>query len=70
MIVVGRQLSATAMRIEIARLMQDRREMITQANGEQIMVSAPSTFDLMPISGFSDFDEMFAAFDAKLTGAI
>jgi GGDEF domain-containing protein len=70
MIVVGRQLSPVAMRVEIARLMQDRREAITEASGRQIMVAAPTTFDLMPVSGFSDSDEMFAAFDAKLTGRI
>ena len=32
------------------------------------MVAAPTAFDLMPISGFSNFDELFAALDAKLTG--
>ena len=70
MIVVGRQLSPVAMRVEIARLMQDRREAITEASGRQIMVAAPTTFDLMPVSGFSDSDEMFVALDAKLTGRI
>ena len=68
MIVVGRQLSTVAMRMEIARLMQDRRETITDAGGRKIMVAAPTAFDLMPISGFSNFDELFSAFDAKLTG--
>lgn len=67
MIVVARQLSPAAMRMELARLLQDRPEMITETNGRRIMVAAPTTFDLMPVSGFSDCNEMLAAFEAKLT---
>jgi CheY-like chemotaxis protein len=68
MIVVGRQLSAVSMRTEIARLMQDRRETITEAGGRKIMVAAPTAFDLIGLSGFANFDELFAGLDARLTG--
>jgi ActR/RegA family two-component response regulator len=70
MIVIQRQLSPVAMRIEITRLMQERRESITDATGRQIMVAAPTAFDLLPTAGFANFDEMFAAFQAKLIGEL
>jgi ActR/RegA family two-component response regulator len=69
MIVVRRQLSPVAMRIEINRLMQERRDQMTEINGRPVMIAAPTTFDLLPVSRFSTFDEMFTAFDAKLTGS-
>jgi ActR/RegA family two-component response regulator len=70
MLIVRRQLSSVATRMEIARLMQERRESITDATGRQIMVAAPTTFDLLPISAFPAFNEMLEAFDAKLTGKL
>jgi hypothetical protein len=57
------------MRIEINRLMQERRDQMTEINGRPVMIAAPTTFDLLPVSRFSTFDEMFTAFDAKLTGS-
>jgi ActR/RegA family two-component response regulator len=70
MLVVRRQLSSVATRVEVARLMQERRETVTDANGRQIMVAAPTAFDLLPFSGFPTFDEMLEAFDAKLTAKL
>lgn len=70
MIVVRRQLSPVAMRVEIARFMQDRRESITDVNGRQIMVAAPTAFDVLPIAQFANFDEMITTFDVKLTGKL
>jgi hypothetical protein len=42
---------------------------MTEINGRPVMIAAPTTFDLLPVSRFSTFDEMFTAFDAKLTGS-
>jgi len=68
MMVVKRQVSPAAMRMEIARLMLDRREFTTEVNGRRIMLAAPTTFDLLPVSAFSTFDNMLAAFNATLIG--
>ncbi|MGA9669845.1 MAG: hypothetical protein WBQ94_11580, partial [Terracidiphilus sp.] len=68
MIVVRRPLSPMAARIEINRLMQERRDYITEVNGRSVMLAAPTAFDLLPVSRFTTFDDMFTTFDAKLTG--
>lgn len=67
MIVVRRPLSPVAMRIDINRLMQERRDYVTEINGRRVMIAAPAAFDVLPVSKFSTFDDMFTAFDAKLT---
>ena len=68
MIVIRRPLSATAMKIEMHRLMQERRDIIVDVNGRQTMVAAPTTFDVQPVSRFSNFDDIVTAFEARLTG--
>jgi hypothetical protein len=34
------------------------------------MMASPSAFDLLPVSGYSSFDEMLTVFNAKLTGTL
>jgi ActR/RegA family two-component response regulator len=70
MMVIERQVSPTAIRMEITRLMHDRLECTTEVNGRRIMLAGPTTFDLLPVSKFSTFDEMLVAFDAKLIGKL
>jgi hypothetical protein len=58
------------MRIEIVRLMQTRREFISEVAGSRIMIAAPTTFDPLPVSGFAKPDDILEAFDAKLRGIL
>lgn len=68
MMVVKRQVSTIALRMEIARLMQTQREYSTEIDGRLVMIATPTVFDQLPVSKFSSFDDMFTAFDAKLIG--
>ena len=70
MLVLERRVSAVAMRIEMTRLMQSRQEFISEVAGSRIMIAAPATFDLLPVSGFAKPDDMLEAFDAKLRGIL
>lgn len=70
MMVLKRTVSPVAMRMEITRLMHDQHEYTADVNGRQIMLAAPTTFDMLPASKFSTFDDMLAAFDAKLVGKL
>ncbi|WP_420237476.1 response regulator [Telmatobacter bradus] len=67
MAVMRRQISPAAMRLEIVRLTSASREHVMEVNGRSIMVASPITFDLLPISQFSTFDEMLAAFHANVS---
>jgi len=59
-----------AIRIEIGRLMLSRRDFIAEVGGRRIMVAAPTSFDLLPVSGYANAHEMIEAFDAKLIGKL
>ena len=68
MMVVRREVSASALRMEIDRLMTARREQTNEVNGRRILVGTPTVLELLSVSGFSSVDEMFAALDVKLIG--
>lgn len=68
MLILERRVSTVRMRMEIARLMQSRHEFIADVAGSRIMIAAPTTFDLLPVSGFAKPGDMLEAFDAKLLG--
>jgi FixJ family two-component response regulator len=70
MVVLKRTVSPVAVRMEVTRLVHDQREYTADVNGRQIMLAPPTTFDLLPVSRFPSFDEMLAAFDAKLVGKL
>jgi FixJ family two-component response regulator len=70
MALVRRQLSPAAMRMEFSRLMSETQQHIVEANGKRVMVAHSMTFDLLPVARFASFDEMLAAFDAKLTAKL
>jgi ActR/RegA family two-component response regulator len=70
MMVVKRPVSVASVRMEITRLLLDQREYTIEVSGRRIMLAAPTTFDPLPVSKFSTFDDMLAAFDAKLIGKL
>jgi len=70
MAVVRRQVSPGAVRMELARLLSDNTQQIIEYNGREIMLSFSITFDLLSIAQFTSQDEMFEAFNAKLTGRL
>lgn len=65
--VVHRLVSPAAMRMEIIRLTSASREHVMDVNGRPIMIASPIIFDLLPVSQFSTFGDMLAAFDANLS---
>jgi FixJ family two-component response regulator len=70
MAVIERQISATAVRMEIERLLLDCPQHLLDVNGRRTMIAITTTFDLLAVAQFSTFDAMLAAFDAKLVGKI
>jgi hypothetical protein len=38
-----------------------------EINGRTVMIASPMTFDLLPVSQCSTFEDMLAAFDANLS---
>jgi CheY-like chemotaxis protein len=68
MVVARRNVSAEAVRTEIARLTSVRREHVMEVNGRSIMIASPIAFDLLPVSRFLTFEEMLATFNTDLTG--
>jgi CheY-like chemotaxis protein len=70
MAVTRRQISPNAMHMEIDRLTLSSREQVMEINGKRVMIACPITFDLLPISRFSTFDDMLVAFDANSVGSI
>lgn len=68
MAVVRRQLSSTALRLEISRLITGGREHVIEVNARRVMVARTMEFDLLPASSFPTIDHMMTAFAPKLTG--
>jgi FixJ family two-component response regulator len=65
MAVVHRQISLGALRMEMDRLTLCSREYVMQVNGKRIMTACPISFDVLPASQFSAFDDMMTAFGAR-----
>ena len=70
MALLERQIGAAALRLEMSRLTQDRRDWITGLNGSKVMITNSIGFDLLPLSLFASADEILAAFDARLIGKL
>jgi hypothetical protein len=52
--------------MEITRLTSASRELVMNVNGRSMMIACPMTFDLLPVTQFSTFDDMLLTFDANL----
>jgi hypothetical protein len=70
MAVIERQISPAAVRMEISRLLLECPQHVLELNRRRTMIAISTTFDLFPASRFSSFDELIAAFDARLIGSI
>jgi len=70
MAVVQRQISPSAIRMEIARIISKNESHVFQHEGRRTMVAFSLTFDLLPVAQFRSLDEMLAAFDTKLSGRL
>lgn len=60
--VLRRYISASAVRMEIERLIADTRGYIIEVQGKPTMVACLITFDLLPAAQFAGFAEWLAAF--------
>ena len=67
MAAVRRLISPAAMRLEVSRLTSASREHVMAVGGKTVMVASSITFDLLPISQITTFEEMLAAFDASVS---
>jgi FixJ family two-component response regulator len=68
MAVIQRRIAPAALRMEIARLTSANRQHVMAVNGRTVMIASPITFDLQPVSRFSTFNDMIAAFDEEFNG--
>ena len=68
MAVVKRNISPSALRIEVDRLTQTSRGQVINVNGKSVMIACPIAFDLLPVSQFSKMDDMLTVFNAKSIG--
>jgi FixJ family two-component response regulator len=67
---VRRHISLAGMRLEVERLTLSSRSHVMKINGSSVMIACPITFDLLPVSQFSTFEDMLVAFNAILTEKI
>lgn len=67
---IRRQGSQVSVRMEMARLNLKSREYLINVDGRCIMLSCPVSFELLPLSQYSTFDEMLAAIETRLTEKI
>lgn len=70
MMIIRRQISPAAVRMEITRLVAGSPQHLVEADDRKIMMAISLTYDLLPIAQFASFDTMIAAFDAKLIGQL
>jgi FixJ family two-component response regulator len=70
MAAVRRRVAPAAIHMEFARLTSANRQHVTNVNGRAVMIASPIAFDLQPVSQFSTFPDMLAAFDADFTDGI
>ena len=70
MMVLHRQISPSAVRMELARFLAESPQHLIEVDNRKIMMAISLTFDLLPIAQFSSFDEMLAAFSTKLVGQL
>lgn len=70
MMILRRQISPSAVRMEMARLVAGSPQHLIEVDTRKIMMAISLTFDLLPIAQFSSFEAMIAAFDAKLIGQL
>jgi FixJ family two-component response regulator len=70
MAVIERQISPAAVRMEISRLLLECPQHVLEFNGRRTMIAISTSFDLFPAARFSNFDQLLAAFDARLIGSI
>ncbi|MGO8757588.1 MAG: response regulator [Terracidiphilus sp.] len=68
--VLERQVSPGAVRMEVTRLLQEPPQHVLDVNGRRTMIAIATSFDLLPVVRFNNFDEMLAAFDAMLVGKL
>jgi FixJ family two-component response regulator len=68
MAVIERHISPAAVRMEVSRLLLESPQHVLEFNGRRMMIAISTTFDLFPALRFSSFDQLLAAFDARLIG--
>ena len=68
--VIERHVSPAAVRMEISRLLFECPQHLLEFNGRRTMIAISTTFDLFPAARFASFDQLLAAFDAKLIGKL
>ena len=67
MAVLRRKMPLGAVRMEIARVTSTCREHVMEVNGRSIMIATSIAFEMLPVSQFTSFNEMLAAFDPQLS---
>jgi response regulator RpfG family c-di-GMP phosphodiesterase len=70
MMIIRRHISPAAVRMEVTRLAGTSPQQLVEANQRQIMMATSMTFDLLPIAQFPSFNDMIAAFNAKLVSQL
>lgn len=70
MAVIERHISPAAVRMEISRLLSECPQHLLEFNGRKTMIAISTTFDLFPAARFATFDQLLAAFNAKLIGKL
>ena len=66
MAVLRRKMPLGAVRMEVARVTSTCREHVMEVNGRSIMIATSIAFEMLPVSQFTSFNEMLAAFDPHL----
>lgn len=68
--VIERHIPPAAIRMELSRKLHHSPQHLLEINGRKTMITIATTYDLLPVTRFSTFDQLVAGFDAKLVGKI
>lgn len=71
MAVARRQISHSAMRMEVERMVLPLRDQqVMEVNKKRVMVACPIAVDLLPTSQFTSLEDMLAVFEANALGGM
>jgi CheY-like chemotaxis protein len=70
MAVLRRQITPSAVRMEIERLIAETRGYIIEVHGKPMMIACLITFELLPAVQFAGYGELAAACESRITGRV
>lgn len=71
MAVARRQISLSAMRMEVERMVLPLRDQqVMEVNKKRVMIACPVAVDLLPTSQFTSLEDMLAVFEANALGGM